>query len=154
MPAAGARLLVAEDNPVNQLVATRMLEKLGYRADVAANGAEAVEALTRIDYAAVLMDCQMPELDGFEATREIRRRQALPRRTPVIAMTASATESDRDKCFDADMDDYISKPVRLAELAAVLTRWVPLASVSPAPASTDVTPTRLTVDSVPRPSPE
>ena len=76
----------------------------------------------------------MPELDGFEATREIRRRQALPRRTPVIAMTASATQGDRDRCFDADMDDYISKPVRLAELAAVLARWVPLASVSPAPA--------------------
>jgi signal transduction histidine kinase/CheY-like chemotaxis protein len=133
VPGAGARLLVAEDNPVNQLVATRMLEKLGYRADVAANGAEAVEALTRIDYAAVLMDCQMPELDGFEATREIRRRQILPWRTPVIAMTASATQSDRDRCFDADMDDYISKPVRLAELAAVLARWVPPASVSPGP---------------------
>ena len=132
--AAGVRLLVAEDNPVNQLVATRMLEKLGYRADFAANGAEAVEALERIDYAAVLMDCQMPELDGFEATREIRRRQPLPRRTPVIAMTASATQSDREKCFDADMDDYISKPVRLAELAKVLARWVPVASVSPRPA--------------------
>ena len=134
VPAAGARLLVAEDNPVNQLVATRMLEKLGYRADVAANGAEALEALTRIDYAAVLMDCQMPELDGFEATREIRRRQILPWRTPVIAMTASATQGDRDRCFDADMDDYISKPVRLAELAAVLARWVPPVSVSPGPA--------------------
>jgi CheY-like chemotaxis protein len=125
-PAVGARVLVAEDNPVNQLVATRMLEKLGYRADVAGNGAEAVEALMTIDYALVLMDCQMPELDGFEATREIRRRQTPPRRTPVIAMTAAATPSDRDRCYEADMDDYISKPVRLGELGDVLARWLPL----------------------------
>jgi len=124
----GARLLVAEDNPVNQLVATRMLEKLGYRADVAANGAEAVDALMRIPYAAVLMDCQMPELDGFEATREIRRRQHTPVRTPVIAMTAGATPGDRERCFEADMDDYISKPVRLTELGEVLARWIPAAA--------------------------
>ena len=122
---SGARLLVAEDNAVNQLVAVRMLEKLGYRADVAANGAEAVDALMRIDYDAVLMDCQMPEMDGFEATREIRRRQGSGRRTPVIAMTAAAAQEDRDRCFRADMDDYISKPVRLQELGAVLARWVP-----------------------------
>ncbi|MDQ6724795.1 MAG: PAS domain S-box protein [Actinomycetota bacterium] len=124
-PGGGARLLVVEDNPVNQLVATRMLEKLGYRADVAANGAEALDALMRIPYAAVLMDCQMPELDGFEATREIRRREHTPRRTPVIAMTAGATSRDRERCFEADMDDYISKPVRMAELGEVLARWVP-----------------------------
>jgi PAS domain S-box-containing protein len=126
----GARLLVAEDNPVNQLVAIRMLEKLGYRADVAANGSEAVEALMRIDYAAVLMDCQMPEMDGYEATREIRRRQSPLRRTPVIAMTAAAAEEDRDRCFQADMDDYISKPVRTEELGVVLARWVPSADSS------------------------
>jgi CheY-like chemotaxis protein len=121
----GARLLVAEDNPVNQLVAVRMLEKLGYRADGVANGSEAVDALMRINYAAVLMDCQMPELDGFEATREIRRRQSSARRTPVIALTAGAMQSDREQCFAAGMDDYISKPVRLEELGAVLARWVP-----------------------------
>jgi PAS domain S-box-containing protein len=121
----GARLLVAEDNPVNQLVAVRMLERLGYRADVAANGLEAVDALMRVDYAAVLMDCQMPELDGYEATREIRRRQGSARRTPVIAMTAAATQGDRDRCFESDMDDYISKPVRAAELDGVLARWIP-----------------------------
>jgi len=121
----GVRLLVAEDNPVNQLVAVRMLEKLGYRADVAANGSEAVDALMRIDYAAVLMDCQMPEMDGFEATREIRRRQSPARRTPVIAMTAAAAREDRERCFAADMDDYISKPVRTDDLDRVLARWVP-----------------------------
>jgi len=121
----GVRLLVAEDNPVNQLVALRMLEKLGYRADVAANGSEAVEALMRIDYDAVLMDCQMPEMDGFEATREIRRRQSPAHRTPVIAMTAAAASEDRERCFRADMDDYISKPVRTDDLDRVLARWVP-----------------------------
>jgi len=121
----GARLLVAEDNPVNQLVAVRLLEKLGYRADVAANGSEAVDALLRIDYAVVLMDCQMPEMDGFEATREIRRRQSPGHRTPVIAMTAGAAQADRDRCFQADMDDYVSKPVRAEELGQVLARWVP-----------------------------
>jgi PAS domain S-box-containing protein len=129
----GARLLVAEDNPVNQLVAVRMLEKLGYRADVAANGSEAVDALMRIDYAAVLMDCQMPEMDGFEATREIRRRQSLGRRTPVIAMTAAAAEEDRERCFQADMDDYISKPVRTEDLGVVLAKWVPAERVSLVP---------------------
>ncbi len=118
------RLLVAEDNPVNQLVAVRMLEKLGHRADVVANGMEAIDALTRIGYAAVLMDCQMPEMDGFEATREIRRRQPSPRHTPVIAMTAAAGQGDRERCFEAGMDDYISKPVKMEELGAVLDRWV------------------------------
>jgi two-component system sensor histidine kinase/response regulator len=121
----GARILVAEDNPVNQLVAVRILEKLGYRADVAANGSEAVDALMRIDYAAVLMDCQMPEMDGFEATREIRRRQGTRRRTPVIAMTAAAAREDRDRCVEADMDDYVSKPVRTEELGRVLAQWLP-----------------------------
>ncbi|MGI8809322.1 MAG: PAS domain S-box protein [Acidimicrobiales bacterium] len=120
-----ARLLVAEDNPVNQLVAVRMLEKLGFRADVAANGSEAVDALMRIEYAAVLMDCQMPEMDGFEATRAIRRQQSGGRRTPVIAMTAAAAEADRNRCFEADMDDYISKPVRSEDLRIVLARWLP-----------------------------
>ncbi|HVL50350.1 MAG TPA: PAS domain S-box protein [Actinomycetota bacterium] len=123
-PHGGTRLLVAEDNPMNQLVATRMLENLGYRVDVVANGREALDALVRIDYAAVLMDCQMPELDGFEATRELRRREVPPRRTPVIAMTAGAMQSDRQQCLDADMDDYLSKPVKPQELEAVLSKWI------------------------------
>jgi two-component system sensor histidine kinase/response regulator len=120
----GAAILLAEDNPTNQAVAINILRRRGYRVVVAANGLEAVDAVQRETYAAVLMDCQMPELDGYEATREIRRRQLPPRRTPVIAMTAGATQGDRDRCTEAGMDDYISKPVRAADLRLVLSKWL------------------------------
>jgi signal transduction histidine kinase/CheY-like chemotaxis protein len=117
-------VLVAEDNATNQMVALGILAKLGYRADVAANGLEALHAIARTDYAAVLMDCQMPEMDGYTATREIRQLERDSRRTPIIAMTAGAMEGDRERCLDAGMDDYISKPVKPADVDAVLARWV------------------------------
>ena len=116
-------VLVAEDNIVNQKVAVAMLRKLGYEADVAANGQEAVEAASRSAYAAVLMDCAMPVMDGFEATRRIRE-QETGGRVPIIALTASSLPDDRRRCIEAGMDDYIAKPVQSRTLAGVLDKWV------------------------------
>jgi CheY-like chemotaxis protein len=128
-----ARVLVAEDNPVNQRVTVRMLQHLGVGADVASDGAEAVASFGRQPYELVLMDCQMPELDGFEATARIRASEGSARRTPIVAMTAWAMQGDRERCLAAGMDDYISKPVHLDDLRAVLERWLPHVAEPAAP---------------------
>jgi len=125
--AAGKRrLLLAEDNPVNQRVAVLMLNKLGYAVDVVDNGALAVTAIASGDYALVLMDCQMPEMDGFAATVAIRRSEENSRRhLPIVAMTASALQGDREQCLAAGMDDYIGKPINIVQLKALLAAWLP-----------------------------
>jgi CheY-like chemotaxis protein len=110
---------------VNQKIALRMLEQMGYRADVASNGLEAVESVERQAYDVVLMDVQMPEMDGLEATRQICARWPVPRRPALVAMTANAMQGDREMCLAAGMDDYISKPIRSEELAAALLKVAP-----------------------------
>ena len=116
------RILLAEDNPVNQKLAMRLLERMGYAADLATNGLEAVDAVAGGGYDVVLMDVQMPELDGLEATRRIRAAQPAGNGPHIVAMTANALEGDRETCLAAGMDDYVSKPIRPDALAAALLR--------------------------------
>jgi CheY-like chemotaxis protein/HPt (histidine-containing phosphotransfer) domain-containing protein len=131
------RILLAEDNATNQKLALRLLERMGYQADVAANGLEALAALKRQSYDVVLMDVQMPEMDGLEATRTLRRELPEAQQPRVIAMTANAMQGDRERCLAAGMNDYVGKPIRIEELVEALSKSRPLEATSEAEASRD-----------------
>ena len=138
-PRRGTRpaVLVVEDTPINQAVAAHMVERCGFEAQIAENGRKALRALSKRTYAAVLMDCQMPELDGYETTREVRRLEQGGRRMPIIAMTANAMQGERERCLAAGMDDYLTKPLRQRTLKDALMRWVaepPATASGPDPA--------------------
>lgn len=121
---ATGKVLLVEDTPVNQKVARRMLQKLGFEVEVADNGIEALRALESTAFDMVFMDCQMPEMDGFQATRAIRSRPGPEARVPIIALTAGALAGDREKCLNAGMDDYLTKPIQLEQLKKVIERWL------------------------------
>jgi CheY-like chemotaxis protein len=122
-------VLLAEDNVVNQRVAVRLLEKLGCRVHTVVSGSEALAALAQTDYDLVLMDCQMPDMDGYVATTAIRAREAATGvHIPIIAMTANAMQGDRDRCLQAGMDDYVSKLVKSEQLLEMLSKWAPSAA--------------------------
>jgi CheY-like chemotaxis protein len=130
------RLLLAEDNPVNQEVALGILQIEGFDVSVAKNGVEAVEAYSSSAFDVVLMDCHMPEMDGFEATRKIRELEKTShlKRVPIIALTANAMQQDREECLNAGMDDHLSKPYSRLQMRETLARWVPDPAASPSPA--------------------
>jgi CheY-like chemotaxis protein len=134
-PGHSLRVLVAEDNAVNQKVAVRILERLGVRSDVAANGREAVDMCAMFPYDVIFMDCHMPEMDGYAATAAIRQQMGAARRVPIIAMTAEAMEGCRENCLAAGMDDYVAKPVRPDDLKEALQRWAPRAAAAQARAA-------------------
>ncbi len=129
-PPSSLKILIAEDNLVNQKVAMRMLKRLGYDADIANNGVETLEAVRRRSYDIILMDVQMPEMDGLEATRQIRQDGSIRHRPHIIAMTAAAMQVDQEQCLEAGMDDFVSKPTRLEELAHAIERYSPVASAT------------------------
>lgn len=124
-------MLVAEDNPINQKIAQKTLEKLGCRVRIVANGHEVLNAIKDLEFDLILMDCQMPEMDGYQTTEALRQRQAPDvARIPIIAMTANEIEGDRERCLKIGMDDYVLKPVGLDVLSKVLEKWVPHAAGS------------------------
>jgi len=125
---AALKLLLVEDDPVNQQVALRMIQRLGFQAHMVSNGHQALEELARASYDIILMDCQMPQMDGYAATHEIRRREGSARHTTIVGLTAHALNGDREECLMSGMDDYVSKPVSLEELAAILEKWIPAMS--------------------------
>jgi CheY-like chemotaxis protein len=130
-PISGGRVLIVDDNPVNQIVALRAVSSLGYAAEAVSGGEQALAALERDSFAAILLDCQMPGLDGYQVAQKIRHRESQDssgRRTPIIAMTANAVQGDPERCRNAGMDDYLAKPIRLAALSSSLERWT---SVTP-----------------------
>jgi CheY-like chemotaxis protein/HPt (histidine-containing phosphotransfer) domain-containing protein len=141
------RVLLCDDNVVNQKVALRLLQQMGYQAELAVNGIEALAALARQPYDIVFMDVMMPEMGGLEATRIIRERQQQRERFPtyktpiiVVAMTANAMQGDREKCLAAGMDDYLAKPVRLEDVRAIIERWAAVAAMTESPGAPAVTP--------------
>jgi signal transduction histidine kinase/FixJ family two-component response regulator len=133
-PRATGRLLLAEDNAVNRKVAVTLLERMGFTVDIAHDGREVLELVRRFRYDLILMDCQMPELDGYETTAILRRDQGAGPRIPIVAMTANVMVGDRERCLAAGMDDYVPKPIERSALAAALARWLPLPT-PPAPTS-------------------
>jgi CheY-like chemotaxis protein len=145
-------ILLTEDNATNQQLAQLMLAKLGYRCDVAGNGVEALEALRRQSYDLVLMDVQMPEMDGLEATRRIRSDWAAATQPRIVAMTANAVAGDREECLAAGMDDYLSKPIRMSELVGAIERSAPTSTPDDSPAPATPPTTGPTVDGALDPS--
>ncbi len=131
-------VLVVDDNPTNQMVATAMLAKLGYVSEVVSDGRQAVVAVARTRYAVVLMDCQMPVMDGYQATQAIRAGEGDGARVPIIAMTANALAEDRDRCVAAGMDDHLAKPITRASLERALSLWTTDAGRSQEPEPTTV----------------
>jgi len=124
--ASGGLILIVEDHPANQVVAQIQLCELGFSVHIANNGVEALKAVSEHEYQLILMDCMMPEMDGFQATREIRKQETVSaRRIPIIAMTARVMADDRENCISAGMDDYISKPVEMSQLRRILSKWLP-----------------------------
>jgi CheY-like chemotaxis protein len=123
---SGPRVLLVEDNPMNQRVVTLMSDRLGYQLEIVTDGRAAVDAAAGgALYDLILMDCHLPELDGFEATRQIRKLGGPAARVPIIALTASAYEADRQRCLDAGMDDFLAKPITFALFSEMLGRWLP-----------------------------